>query len=77
MLRGGSGDGEDDGWLQTGGGRELADSQDAKMKDVRTMDEAGGLSEPEEEEEIPDMEDEEDDLAAIIRDPAGRSSTTA
>jgi ubiquitin-like-conjugating enzyme ATG3 len=78
MLRGGSGAGgdDDDGWLRTGGGREFAD-QEAKMKDVRTVDEAGNISEQEEEEEIPDMEDEDDDEEAIIRDPAGKSGTRA
>lgn len=62
--------GEDDGWLRTGG---LAASQEARMRDVRTVDESGevGEREEEEEEEIPDMEDEEDDEEAIIRDPKG------
>ena len=59
--------GEDDGWLRTGG---LAASQEARMRDVRTVDESTGeVGEREEEEEIPDMEDEEDDEEAIIRDP--------
>lgn len=81
MLRdgaSGSGDGEDDGWLQTGGGREYADSQEAKRKDVRTVDEAGNVGEREEDDdEIPDMEDDDDDEEAIIRDPSGKSNTTA
>jgi ubiquitin-like-conjugating enzyme ATG3 len=78
MLRGGDSGGDDDGWLRTGGGRELADSQETKMKDVRTVDEAGNVGErEEEEEEIPDMEDDDDDEEAIIRDPSGKSSTTA
>ncbi|KAJ9295539.1 hypothetical protein DTO271G3_5995 [Paecilomyces variotii] len=76
MLGDGAG-GDEDGWLRTGGGRELADSQEAKMRDVRTVDEAGNMGErEEEEEEIPDMEDEDDDEEAIIREPA-KSSTTA
>jgi ubiquitin-like-conjugating enzyme ATG3 len=81
MLRGGAvggGDGDDEGWLRTGSGREYADSQEAKRKDVRTVDEAGNVNErEEEEEEIPDMEDDDDDEEAIIRDPAGGSATTA
>ena len=68
--------GEDDGWLRTGG---LAASQEARLRDVRTVDESGnvGEREEEEEEEIPDMEDEEDDEEAIIRDPKGGAGTTA
>lgn len=70
---GGGAGGEDDGWLRTGG---LAASQEARMRDVRTVDESGNVGEREEEEEIPDMEDEEDDEEAIIRDPKA-SGTTA
>jgi ubiquitin-like-conjugating enzyme ATG3 len=70
---GGDAGGEDDGWLRTGG---LAASQEARMRDVRTVDESGEVGEREEEEEIPDMEDEDDDEEAIIRDPKG-SGTTA
>lgn len=83
MLRAGpgsgGGDGDDDGWLQTGGKREYADTQEAKRKDVRTVDEAGNVSEQgEDEDEIPDMEDDDDDEEAIIRDPSsGQSGTTA
>jgi len=64
----GEGGAGDDGWLRTGG---LAASQEAKARDVRTVDESGNMGEREsddEEEEIPDMEDEEDDAEAIIRD---------
>jgi len=66
----------DDGWLRTGG---LAASQEARARDVRTVDESGNMGEreEEEEEEIPDMEDEEDDEEAIIRDNAGGSGTSA
>ena len=70
---GGGAGGEDDGWLRTGG---LAASQEARMRDVRTVDESGEVGEREDEEEIPDMEDEDDDEEAIIRDPKG-SGTTA
>jgi len=65
--------GEDDGWLRTGG---LAASQEARVRDVRTLEETGEVGvEEEEEEEIPDMEDEEDDEEAIIRDPKGKGTT--
>lgn len=66
----------DDGWLRTGG---LAASQEAKVRDVRTVDESGNVGDKEEvdEDEIPDMEDEEDDEEAIIRDPKSRGGTTA
>lgn len=60
---------DEDGWLRTGG---LAASQEARARDVRTVDESGNMGEREEDEdEIPDMEDEEDDEQAIIRDPKG------
>ncbi|KAL3463988.1 autophagocytosis associated protein [Aspergillus heterothallicus] len=65
------GDGDDDGWLRTGGGGERHEST---IRDVRTVDESG-REEAEEEEEIPDMEDD-DDEEAIIREPVGKSSTT-
>jgi ubiquitin-like-conjugating enzyme ATG3 len=39
------------------------------MKDVKTVEDDGKLGEHE-DEEIPDMEDEEDDEEAIIRDPS-------
>lgn len=69
------GDG-DDGWLRTGGGRDLEGKQEARIQDVRTVDESGNLGEQEDEEEIPDMEDDDDDEEAIIREPAGQSGTT-
>jgi hypothetical protein len=56
---------DEDGWLRTGG---LAASQEARARDVRTVDESGNMGEREEDEdEIPDMEDD-DDEDAIIRD---------
>ncbi|KAJ5099516.1 hypothetical protein N7532_006517 [Penicillium argentinense] len=69
----------DDGWLRTGGGRDVAADraeQEARIRDVRTLNESGNLGEQEEDEEIPDMEDDDDDEEAIIREPAGQSSTT-
>lgn len=65
---------DDDGWLRTGG---MAASQEAKVRDVRTVDESGNLGAAEDEDEIPDMEDEEDDEEAIIRDPQAGSNTQA
>lgn len=65
---------ENDGWLKAGGDSSAEEKKNAElMKDVQTVDDDGKLGEGE-EEEIPDMEDEEDDEEAIIRDPsAGRS----
>lgn len=63
-------DGEDDGWLQTGGGsKKDMRSSETRMRDVRTMDESGNVGDQEpEDDEIPDMEDDDDDAEAIIRD---------
>jgi ubiquitin-like-conjugating enzyme ATG3 len=64
---------DEDGWLRTGG---LAASQEAKVRDVRTVDESGNMGPQEDDEDdIPDMEDDEDDQEAIIRDPKGDSTT--
>lgn len=65
---------DDDGWLRTGG---LSSSQPLKAKDVRTVDDAGNVGEPQDvdDDDIPDMEDEEDD-EAIIRDPGSDSKNT-
>jgi ubiquitin-like-conjugating enzyme ATG3 len=64
--KGGAAD-DEDGWLRTGG---LSSSQPLKVKEVRTVDDAGNVGDREvvDEDEIPDMEDEDDD-EAIIRDP--------
>lgn len=58
-------DGE--GWLRTGN---LAASQEARARDVRTVDESGNMAdkEPEEPDDIPDMEIFDDDPDALIRD---------
>ncbi|KAK4133415.1 hypothetical protein BT67DRAFT_462948 [Trichocladium antarcticum] len=60
---------DDDGWLRTGG---LTSSQPLKVREVRTMDDAGNVGDREviDDDDIPDMEDEEDD-EAIIRDTEG------
>ena len=74
VVRGGSdeeGDGEE-GWLSTGGvGREERE----RMGDVRVVGEKGEADEAmggDDEDEIPDMEDEDDD-EAIIREPDDKS----
>ncbi len=63
-------DGEDDGWLRTGG---LASSQPLKRREVRTVDDAGNVGERQtlEEDEMPDMEDEDDDEAIICAAEGG------
>ncbi|PYH95349.1 hypothetical protein BO71DRAFT_351577 [Aspergillus ellipticus CBS 707.79] len=78
MLAGENDAGDDDGWLRTGGsgndaagGGAASSTSEARIGDVRTVDEAGNMGEQEEEEEIPDMEDEDDDEEAIIREPVG------
>ncbi|KAF2790014.1 autophagy-related protein-like protein 3 [Melanomma pulvis-pyrius CBS 109.77] len=70
----GEGEADDDGWLRTGG---MGASQEAKVRDVRTVDESGNLGAAEDEDEIPDMEDEDDDEEAIIREPHSGSNTSA
>ncbi|KAJ9639452.1 E2-like enzyme [Coniosporium tulheliwenetii] len=54
-----------------GEGGDDEDGQEARVRDVRTVDESGNVGEREEEEVLPDMEDEEDDEEAIIREPQG------
>ena len=64
--------GEDDGWLRTGG---LSSSQPLKAKEVRTVDEAGNAEGDDlDDDDIPDMEDEDDD-EAIIRDASANSKS--
>lgn len=69
-FKGNAGD-DEDGWLRTGG---LASSQPLKVKEVRTVDDSGNVGDREvvEDDEIPDMEDEDDD-EAIIRDSGADS----
>ncbi|KAK4232297.1 putative autophagy protein [Podospora fimiseda] len=66
---------EEDGWLRTGG---LTSSQPLKLREVRTVDDAGNLGDREviEDDDIPDMEDDEDD-EAIIQDTATGGSASA
>lgn len=70
---GGQGAADDDGWLRTGG---LASSQPLKAREIREVDEAGNVGEGAvvEDDEIPDMEDEEDD-DAIIKDAGAGSKS--
>ncbi|KFY67744.1 hypothetical protein V496_01418 [Pseudogymnoascus sp. VKM F-4515 (FW-2607)] len=58
---------DEDGWLRTGN---LAASQEARARDVRTVDESGNMAdkEPDEADDIPDMEIFEDDPDALIRE---------
>ncbi|RDA88997.1 hypothetical protein CP532_0634 [Ophiocordyceps camponoti-leonardi (nom. inval.)] len=69
VVRGGSGSGrgDDDGWLRTGG---LSSSQPLKARDVRTVDDSGNVADTTdvEDDDIPDMEEDDDDDEAIIRD---------
>lgn len=61
---------DDDGWLRTGG---LSSSQPLKVREIRTVDDAGNVGDGqviEDDDDIPDMEDEDDD-EAIIRDAEG------
>ncbi|OJD31983.1 autophagocytosis protein [Diplodia corticola] len=77
-FAGGAGDDGDDGWLRTGGGGNMGASQERAARDVRTVDDKGEVSDaPETDDEIPDMEDEEDDEEAIIRDTKAGSGTAA
>ncbi|KFY13106.1 hypothetical protein V492_03483 [Pseudogymnoascus sp. VKM F-4246] len=64
---GGSAGHDEEGWLRTGN---LAASQEARARDVRTVDESGNMAdkEPDEPDDIPDMEIFEDDPDALIRD---------
>lgn len=70
----GRGAGDDEGWLRTGG---LASSQPLKAREIRTVDEAGNVGEGQvvDDDEIPDMEDEEDD-DAIIKDTGTGSKSS-
>ncbi|KAL1849581.1 hypothetical protein VTK73DRAFT_9871 [Phialemonium thermophilum] len=73
---GAGGDDDEDGWLRTGG---LTSSQPLKARDIRTVDDAGNVGEQEDildEDDIPDMEDEDDD-EAIIRDVEGDAKASA
>lgn len=66
-TEGGSPGDDGDGWLRTGN---LAASQEARARDVRTVDESGNMAdkEPDEADDIPDMEIFEDDPDALIRE---------
>lgn len=59
---------DEDGWLRTGS----TTKSEPSTKDVRTMDDSGNLGDKESlyDDDIPDMEDEDDD-EAIIKDTQG------
>lgn len=69
----GGGGADEEGWLRTGG---LASSQPLKAREIREVDEAGNVGDGAvvEDDEIPDMEDEEDDDAIIKDTGAGSKS---
>ena len=63
-------DGADDGWLRTGGSADESARRTGSIGDVRTVSDSGEVSEKiDDDDYIPDMEDEDDDEEAIIRDP--------
>lgn len=67
---------DDDGWLRTGG---LASSQPLKLREVRTVDDAGNVGDREavdDDDDIPDMEDEDDEDAIIGGKNSGRRTYT-
>lgn len=66
-TKGAAGD-DEDGWLRTGS----TTKSEPSAKDVRTMDDSGNLGDKESlyDDDIPDMEDEDDD-EAIIKDTQG------
>ena len=79
---GGSAGGEDEGWLRTGGAS-LKEQERIRGEVVSMSESTGELgkrqSEVEQEDgddDIPDMEDEEDDRDAIIREPYPTPSTS-
>ena len=77
----GDGDGDDGGWLRTGGSSEK--EQERMRGEVKAMSESGQLGDArpdtgvDEEESIPDMEDDDDDGEAIIREKGQGKGTTA
>ncbi|KAF3940556.1 hypothetical protein ABW19_dt0208160 [Dactylella cylindrospora] len=74
VVENAGGNDEDGGWLSTGitKGEEQGAST---AKDVQTVDDKGRVEENDDTESIGDMEDEEDDSEAIIRDPGSNTKT--
>ncbi|GAB7348742.1 hypothetical protein MBLNU459_g7476t1 [Dothideomycetes sp. NU459] len=69
---------DDDGWLRTGGDGAQDKKAPANPGDIREVDDKGEVGDSiEDEDEIPDMEDEEDDEEAIIRDPKSTDGENA
>ena len=72
LIRIGDGEGEEE-WLSAGGEPRAMED---RAREVKSVDDSGKLADAVgEEEEIPDMEDDEDDEEAIIRDPKSGSSS--
>lgn len=74
----GEGDaGDDDGWLRTGGSQERGSGsrKGGDVQDVRTMDDKGDVEDGKvvEDDFVPDMEDDEDDEEAIVKEKEVRS----
>ncbi|EPS42486.1 hypothetical protein H072_3633 [Dactylellina haptotyla CBS 200.50] len=67
VVEGVSGEDGDEGWLSTGVTKTEEESAPT-AKDVKTVDDKGRVEENNDTESIGDMEDEEDDSEAIIRD---------
>ena len=80
--KGSAGDGgdDDDGWLRTGGSSGQAGNSQRKegdVQDVRTVDEKGDVEDAKvvEDDYVPDMDDDEDDDEAIVKDNEGTSGS--
>ncbi|KAF3760049.1 putative Atg3 [Cryphonectria parasitica EP155] len=72
---GGVAGGDEEGWLQTGG---PSGSQQGKPREIHTVDDAGNVGDGEaveDDDDIPDMEDEDDD-EAIIPDAHGDATNS-
>ncbi|KAL7916215.1 hypothetical protein GGI35DRAFT_25857 [Trichoderma velutinum] len=67
---------DDDGWLRTGG---LASSQPLKAREVKTVDDSGNVGDDDLyglDDDIPDMEDEEEDDAVLRIEPGNTARRT-
>ena len=64
LVEGNKGGADDDGWLRTGS---MTSSQPLRVREVRNIDDAGNVGDREvvDEDDIPDMEDDDDDEAII------------
>ncbi|CCC08759.1 hypothetical protein SMACR_05399 [Sordaria macrospora] len=73
LVEGNKGGDDDDGWLRTGS---MTSSQPLRVREVRNIDDAGNVGDREvvDEDDIPDMEDDDDD-EAIIRAEGDNSNS--